>query len=955
VWIKIADFGLTKRVEDELGITNTLKGTMGFIAPELHGFTARTTDYATDIWALGEIAFQMVTKQPTFRNLAVLFQYVQGIEAFPDGILRERSIGNQAIEFVRSTMSPLPTSRPTADEGLVHPWILSFAPEHPTPELPEGDSRRLSNESDRSFEASGVWTVISDASIPESKTVEDDAVSTSVLASTSLSAAKKVMPDESTPKPAGFDAGALRLPRQIPQVSRQSKTTARPQYSPSVLQGQIAPNATQVRPATPAIIVQSDHSRDRPNQPTISAEYGRKASAPETTDVMGAQIMFPAPVSSETSEHSPEILLATGKIRGYGHSAAVGLAAHSDSKTNGLMNSEESRPPIDLETSAPYEELEKKALWVKARRAQSSKLALQDGAPQPDFDAAFTSPSRIRPPIDRAKPSALAALRQQRGVDNRRPNALKLLQEQSGVGHDRFEEGSPRNNLNNDLLSDDDHPSKVDSIRQLEGATPRLPKKNKVPSNLDYLNDNLLSDGDQPKALKIPWRQEVVNLSRPETKTPTNLHYLSDNLLSDESSEVSPEKERSYGEDNPHSDPDAMVIWNDFCQTCDRQTSDGHMFCSEACRLAHVATPAALHDNTSSLSSWHVHSRNTSNTMSPKPMPRRLPTSSDPEPQGFSRQTFADLNENLGMTRTTSSKRHGMQAVSASSAGTRNTSALVSRLNSKNTRDDTRELDTLASTIKDPSGLLGRATSGQPLSNGLEEATTPRDVESAFVLVKDSAARHSAAASPPRTVTDSTSVPQDNREGHSPAPLIDFNTSSEHRRVLLASVDADLAGQGYVVPRPASASEHIPNRSQTAPNHDLQIEAEADSASTKLVEMMKYGTNAGLRLKKHGRMATPGEIRHENNSKPPPGSAVAASLPPTNVGQNRSNESDNTVTEMRYKPTSKAGRWLGSMRRLGRKRPTKRDPPKDPPAVYLYDPVGMEMIIEEGVSKGPAS
>jgi serine/threonine protein kinase len=108
VWVKIADFGLTKCVEDELGITNTLKGTMGFIAPELYGFTARTTDYAIDIWALGGITFQMLTRAPSFRNLAMVSQYARGLEAFLEYRLPEHNIGTQAVDFVQVTMQACP-------------------------------------------------------------------------------------------------------------------------------------------------------------------------------------------------------------------------------------------------------------------------------------------------------------------------------------------------------------------------------------------------------------------------------------------------------------------------------------------------------------------------------------------------------------------------------------------------------------------------------------------------------------------------------------------------------------------------------------------------------------------------------------------------------------------------------------------------------------------------------
>lgn len=158
IWIKIGDFGLSKRVEDELGLTNTLKGTMGFIAPELHGFTSRTTDYAPDMWALGEITFQMLTKKPAFQNLGLLARYVHDANLFPQHDLHEHNVPDQVIGFIRSTMRTLPVDRYTADQGLKHPWISTFAPESPTPEMPETGTR-LSMES--VAEDLGAWTAFS--------------------------------------------------------------------------------------------------------------------------------------------------------------------------------------------------------------------------------------------------------------------------------------------------------------------------------------------------------------------------------------------------------------------------------------------------------------------------------------------------------------------------------------------------------------------------------------------------------------------------------------------------------------------------------------------------------------------------------------------------------------------------------------------------------------------------
>ena len=88
-----------------------MKGTLGFIAPELHGFTKRKDDYAPDIWALGEITFQMVTKLPVFANMGLLYNYTQDPSSFPSVTLHHHNVSDSALDFILSTMNPLAEKR----------------------------------------------------------------------------------------------------------------------------------------------------------------------------------------------------------------------------------------------------------------------------------------------------------------------------------------------------------------------------------------------------------------------------------------------------------------------------------------------------------------------------------------------------------------------------------------------------------------------------------------------------------------------------------------------------------------------------------------------------------------------------------------------------------------------------------------------------------------------------
>ena len=162
--MKISDFGISKRVEEELGGSNTLKGTLGFIAPELHGFVQRKDDYAPDLWALGEISFQIFTKLPTFKNLGLLHTYSLNPSTFPTAALRNRRVTDLALDFILALMDPLPDNRMTAQSALIHPWMESYKPAKPS-STPSLEDRRASLGT--LFEPLGAWTVYTSSSDPQ--------------------------------------------------------------------------------------------------------------------------------------------------------------------------------------------------------------------------------------------------------------------------------------------------------------------------------------------------------------------------------------------------------------------------------------------------------------------------------------------------------------------------------------------------------------------------------------------------------------------------------------------------------------------------------------------------------------------------------------------------------------------------------------------------------------------
>jgi serine/threonine protein kinase len=110
-----------------------LNGTLGFIAPEVLGLiemdpgTNEGYTISVDIWAMGVIAFRMLTgKSPI--PMERLADYVRGKINFPTDILKSYHVSVEGCEFVGYLMMPHPNDRMTADEALSHVWIKDLDP-----------------------------------------------------------------------------------------------------------------------------------------------------------------------------------------------------------------------------------------------------------------------------------------------------------------------------------------------------------------------------------------------------------------------------------------------------------------------------------------------------------------------------------------------------------------------------------------------------------------------------------------------------------------------------------------------------------------------------------------------------------------------------------------------------------------------------------------------------------
>ena len=150
--IVLIDFGSSVIVEDD-EVLNDVRGTVYFMSPELAitrleyyrskgrelppgiGNKYKSSDRtgkilrAGDVWAVGVIAYMLVTGHRPFRghnNLAIFASIVKDKLLFPrtDGRYDTELILNpQFIDFTQKLMCKDALQRPTVDECLQHPWL----------------------------------------------------------------------------------------------------------------------------------------------------------------------------------------------------------------------------------------------------------------------------------------------------------------------------------------------------------------------------------------------------------------------------------------------------------------------------------------------------------------------------------------------------------------------------------------------------------------------------------------------------------------------------------------------------------------------------------------------------------------------------------------------------------------------------------------------------------------
>lgn len=126
-WVKIGDFGISKRVRSDETAFRTSLGTSAYQAPEVGGYfetddPTSVYDNAVDIWSLGCVIYKIATETELFPRPRDLMRFCENRVPFPDQLLLAK-LDKDGVDFVKSLVIPNPRERISAEKGLGGLWL----------------------------------------------------------------------------------------------------------------------------------------------------------------------------------------------------------------------------------------------------------------------------------------------------------------------------------------------------------------------------------------------------------------------------------------------------------------------------------------------------------------------------------------------------------------------------------------------------------------------------------------------------------------------------------------------------------------------------------------------------------------------------------------------------------------------------------------------------------------
>lgn len=118
--IKVADFGLSAKLDYDDEKKFTVCGTPNYLCPEI--LKSRGHGYEVDIWAIGVCTYLLLFGRQPFESIKtkLLYEHIKnGAYSFPS----EPKLSSSAYDFIKSTLQINPVLRPSVQMLLEHPFI----------------------------------------------------------------------------------------------------------------------------------------------------------------------------------------------------------------------------------------------------------------------------------------------------------------------------------------------------------------------------------------------------------------------------------------------------------------------------------------------------------------------------------------------------------------------------------------------------------------------------------------------------------------------------------------------------------------------------------------------------------------------------------------------------------------------------------------------------------------
>eukprot|EP01117_Protostelium_nocturnum_P013910 TRINITY_DN5237_c0_g1_i1.p1 TRINITY_DN5237_c0_g1~~TRINITY_DN5237_c0_g1_i1.p1 ORF type:complete len:403 (+),score=121.69 TRINITY_DN5237_c0_g1_i1:129-1337(+) len=121
--VKIADFGISRRLEESLK-AKTMTGSPYWMAPEI---LEGSYDKQVDIWSLGITAIEMLENKPPNWHVKPFQLMLRMPKDPPPSFRNPEKVSRGFLDFVTRCLQKDPSLRPSATELLQDPWLLESA------------------------------------------------------------------------------------------------------------------------------------------------------------------------------------------------------------------------------------------------------------------------------------------------------------------------------------------------------------------------------------------------------------------------------------------------------------------------------------------------------------------------------------------------------------------------------------------------------------------------------------------------------------------------------------------------------------------------------------------------------------------------------------------------------------------------------------------------------------